>query len=304
MEGINFASNSSVPVVNQENVVVDQKTTGKPHKGKVLAAIQSNLSDIPFFAGGTCAKLIDEGYTGYLIRTSNDEKSGSGSIFQNIMSTEQENMNITKALGFSDVFDLSYRQHEMNGISQVEIRGRLIYIFRLLKVDTVITFNPSSENEDNPDRWITGQAVEQACFMSGNKHHYPEHEEAGLTPHTVNERYYIVARPGQPFNRVVDISSAIEQKIDAIVECKSQGGGNSGSLLRKRLTKEGKKLLILGNDDRTANREYVRHFLLTPFKNIGKQYSLSYAERFMYSLMVNQQTLEVEEYIKKYGEKL
>ena len=142
MEKINFASNSSVPVVNQENVVVEQKITGKPHNGKVLAAIQSNLSDIPFFAGGTCAKLINEGYTGYLIRTSNDEKNGSRSIFQNVLNNNLENLNISKVLGFSDVFDLFYRQHEMNGISLVELRGRLIYIFRLLKVDTVITFNP------------------------------------------------------------------------------------------------------------------------------------------------------------------
>jgi LmbE family N-acetylglucosaminyl deacetylase len=223
-------------------------------------------------------------------------------MFQNISSTEQENMNIAKALGFSDTFNLLYRQHEMNGISQVELRGRLIYIFRLLKVDTVITLNPSSENEDNPDRWITGQAVKQACFMAGNKYHYPEHEEAGISPHAVSERYYIVAQPGQPFNRIIDISSTVEKKIDAIIECKSRGDGDSGSQLRKRLAKEGKKLSILGNDDRTANREYIRHFLLTPYKQIGENYNLSYAEQFLYSSKKDQSTTEVEDYIKKHAE--
>ena len=142
MEEINLASNMLASGVSQNDVAIEKNMAGKPHRGKVLAAIQSNLSDIPLFAGGTCAKLINEGYTGYLIRTSNDEKSGSGSMFQNISSTEQENMNIAKALGFSDTFNLLYRQHEMNGISQVELRGRLIYIFRLLKVDTVITLYP------------------------------------------------------------------------------------------------------------------------------------------------------------------
>src|SRR4051794_41229675 len=45
-------------------VVVDRKRSGKPHKGKILAAIQPHCDDIPIFAGGTILKLLDEGYTG------------------------------------------------------------------------------------------------------------------------------------------------------------------------------------------------------------------------------------------------
>ena len=41
-------------------------------------------------------------------------------------------------------------------------------------------------------------------------------------------------RPDQRFNRVVDISPYIERKIDAIVECKSQGGGVRGAVEAKR----------------------------------------------------------------------
>ena len=49
------------------DVVIERPASGKPHAGKVLAAIQPHADDIPIFAGGTVAKLIDEGYTGYLI---------------------------------------------------------------------------------------------------------------------------------------------------------------------------------------------------------------------------------------------
>ena len=49
---------------------------GRPHAGKVLAAIQPHSDDIPLFAGGTVAKLIREGYSGCLIRMTNDEKAG------------------------------------------------------------------------------------------------------------------------------------------------------------------------------------------------------------------------------------
>ncbi|MFC1694287.1 hypothetical protein ACFL1R_12370 [Candidatus Latescibacterota bacterium] len=41
-----------------------------------------------------------------------------------------------------------------------------------------------------------------------------------------------------------------------------QGGGNRGSLLRKRLAKGGKLLPFLGDDGQTANRAYVRKFLI------------------------------------------
>ena len=285
------------------DVVVEKDVPGKPHKGKVFAAIQAHLDDIPYCCSGTCAKLINEGYTGYLIRTSNDEKCGPGTANENIKSNEQENVKMAKTLGFTDVFDFYYRNHRMDGISSVEIRSRLIFLFRLLKVDTVVSMNPWGHGEENPDHWVTAQAVEGACWMSGMGNDFQEHTEAGVKPHSVRERYYMVMRPGQPYNRVVDISSYIEQKILSCAECKSQGGGSSGSKLRKRLAKEGKRLPILGNDDDTADREYVRHFLikgLSTFDGMKEKYGLDYAERFYY---IDQRRppgkSEVEKYIEE-----
>src|SRR5690242_7018032 len=118
--------------------------------------------------------------------------------------------------------------------------------------------------------------------MAGQDHDFDEHFEAGLQPHTILERYYFHAGPGQPFNRVVDIGSHIEKKIEALAACKSQGGGNRGSLLRAKLQREGKRLPILGEDDRTADRGYVRQFLLDEHREYGKPQKLEYAERFYY----------------------
>jgi len=56
-----------------DDLVIERNRPGKPHAGKVLAAVQAHSDDIPLFAAGTVAKLIDEGYTGYRIRVSNDE---------------------------------------------------------------------------------------------------------------------------------------------------------------------------------------------------------------------------------------
>ncbi|MBI3694811.1 MAG: PIG-L family deacetylase [Acidobacteria bacterium] len=280
-------------------VVVEKDQPGQPHKGKVFAAVHAHLDDVPHYAGGLCAKLLREGYTGYIIRTSNDEKCGGQTTATNILSNEQEHLKMAAALGFRDVFDFYYQNHEMDGISALDIRGRLIFLFRLLKVDTVLSFNPWGHGEENPDHWVTGRAVEEACWMCGMPNDFHEHREAGIQPHPVLERYYFYGRPGQPFNRVVDISSHLEKKIDAIVECKSQGGGNLGSQLRARLARERRRLTLLGNDDRTADREYVRQFLLDDDREYGKPHNLAYAERFYYLDQRRPAKSKVDDYVEK-----
>ncbi len=268
-----------------------------PHTGKVFAAVHAHLDDIPYYCGGTLAKLVQEGAAGYIIRTTNDEKCGGGSPALNIKSNEAEHQRMATALGVSGVFDFYYRNHRMNDISSQELRSRLIFLFRHLKVDIVLSFNPWGHGEENPDHWVTGRAVEEACWMSGMAGDYPEHAEAGILPHAVRERYYFVARPGQPSNRVVDISSVIERKIDAIVECRSQGDGGAGSKLRSRLAREGRRLPLLGGDDRTADREYVRKFLLAEYEELGRSHGCAYAEAFQYT---DQRPSEGESPVERY----
>jgi LmbE family N-acetylglucosaminyl deacetylase len=281
----------------EKNVTLERDLAGKPHAGKVFVAIHAHLDDIPYFCGGTLAKLIREGYTGYIIRTSNDEKCGGDSPARNIKSNEAEHQRMAAALAISGVYDFYYRNHRMNDVSSQEIRSRMVFLFRYLKADTVLTFNPWGHGEENPDHWVTGRAVEEACWMSGMPNDYPEHPEAGIMPHAVRERYYFVGREGQPFNRVVDISSVIERKIDAIAECRSQGGGSSGSKLRARLAAEGRRLPLLGSDDRTADREYIRHFLLREYAELGQRYGCGYAEALQY---MDQRKPARESEIQKY----
>jgi len=228
---------------NTEEVIIEKYQPGKPHKGKVLAAIQPHSDDIPIFAGGTVAKLIKEGYKGYLIRISNDDHAGKGnSEGEVIHNNEKDNDKVAKALGLSKVFNLGYRNHRMDNMSIQELRGRLIFLFRMLKVDTIITYDPWGHYEENPDHYITASAVESARWMAGGRLDYPEHLHAGITPHVVKERYYF-ARGPQLVNRIVDISETINIKVEANRVIVSQGpGGNAGVRLKNQLEKEGKYL--------------------------------------------------------------
>ncbi len=174
---------------------IERAQPGKPHAGKVLAVIQPHADDVPIFAAGTVLKLIDEGYTGYLIRTTNDDHTGPGTVGEGVLANERDNFAVARALGLTKTFDLYYRNHMLDGVSPLELRLRLIFLFRLLKVDTVIGYDPWSHYEENPDHYATASAVEAACWMSATRKDYPEHFEAGLSPHAVQEKYYFARGP-------------------------------------------------------------------------------------------------------------
>jgi LmbE family N-acetylglucosaminyl deacetylase len=289
-----------------EEVVVERTQTGQPHKGKVLAAIQPHCDDIPIFAGGTVAKLIKEGYTGYLIRTTNDDHAGRGaSQGEVILNNEKDNEKVAKVLGLSKVYDLGYRNHRMDNISIVELRARLIFLFRMLKVDTVVSYDPWGHYEENPDHYVTALAVESACWMAGGGLDYPEHKEAGVMPHRVRERYYY-ARGPQMVNRVVDISNTIDQKVESNRVIVTQGpGGDAGVRLRDRLAREGKSLPILEGSDKNANHNYIKHIVMDldsqrirgvpSDKEVGQAHNLDWAERFHY---IGPKESKLEEYIR------
>lgn len=149
-----------------DDLVVERNRPGKPHQGKVLAAVQPHSDDVPMYCGGTVAKLIDEGYTGYLIRISNDEAAGK-TLGYGVVQNEIDNHAVAKALG---------------------------------------------------------RAVEAA---------------------------------------------------------------------------QGKRLALLGNDDRAADREHVRRFLLGDSGEYGKEHNLRYAERFYYTDQRPSAKAEVDEYVEK-----
>jgi len=195
------------------DLVIERNAPGKPHTGKVLAAIQAHVDDVLLFASGTVAKLIDEGYTGYLIRFSNDEASGR-TLGHGVSQNEIDNENAAKAMGCKKAFTFYYRNHRMDDGAIIELRARLILLFRFLQVNTVFTLDPYNHYDENPDHLVVGKVVETANWMSSGGHDYPEHFKAGLKPARIREKYYYSRSPQghNVVNRIVDISSYVDAK--------------------------------------------------------------------------------------------
>jgi LmbE family N-acetylglucosaminyl deacetylase len=285
------------------DVFLERAAEGTSHKGKVLLAVQAHSDDIPLMAGGVVAKLVKEGYTGYLLRATNDDMGDApglgtaGSIGDHVLGNERDNAEVARVLGLKKAYDLNYSNHRMADVSLNELQCRLIFLIRLLAVDTVVCWDPWAHDEENPDHVQIARGVEAACWMAGRAHDYPEQLAAGLVPHAVQEKYYYARRP--EINRIVDVSGVVEQIIDANRANKAKGpAGNHGSRLRAELARRGQKLPLLGDDDVTADRNYIREFLLARRRALGQNHGVQYAEAF-HHIGGSASGSAVEEYIKK-----
>lgn len=283
----------------QVQPVIETRVSGKPHQGKVLAAIQPHCDDIPIFAAGTVLKLIDEGYTGYLITMSDDSMAGTGTSYGEIVQkNERDTVEVGKRLGCKDSLFLNYPNHNMDAWPITEMRARLVFLFRALKIDTVIVYDPSALYERNPDHYVTARAVEWAAAIAGSPWDYPEHFLTGLKPHAPRERYYF-ARGPQLVNRIVDIGAFMDKKVFVNTANVTQGpAGDLGAQLRRRLATQGKRLPLLGADDESANRQYTQHFALGRDRVRGQQHGLEYAEYFHY---IGPDQSDVDAYVERHA---
>jgi LmbE family N-acetylglucosaminyl deacetylase len=277
--------------------VVERKRTGKPHRGKMLAAIQPHCDDIPIFAAGTVLKLIDEGYEGILITVSDDSMAGSGSGHgEVVLKNETDTREVARRLGLKEAIFLNYPNHNLDAWPIIEMRARLVFLFRQFKVDTILVYDPSGLYERNPDHYVTAKAVEWAAGVCAMSWDYPEFAYAGVKPHAVSERYYFSRGP-QLVNRVVDIADYIDKKVWVNLANVTQGpAGNTGERLRQRLASQGKRLPLLGNDADTANRQYTKYFALGRDRARGPAHGLEWAEYYHY---IGPEENPLDEYVRK-----
>lgn len=189
---------------------------GQPNQGRVFAAIYPHSDDFTFQSVGLITKLIREGYTGYFIRLTDDCMDSYDLAYGETMANiERETEALAKLLGIRKVYHLNYKNHYLGYEHLVEIRHRLILLFRFLKVDTVISFDPFGHYEENPDHLITGMAVDQACWMAGRQLDLPESKDMGLMPQFVSDRFY-AARGPQEATCVIDLAPILTLRAQAI----------------------------------------------------------------------------------------
>jgi len=139
-------------------------------------------------------------------------------------------------------------------------------------VNTVVCWDPWAHDEENPDHYMIARALEAACWIAGRRHDYPEHLAAGLQPHAVTDKYYFARRP--EITRIVDISHVIDRKVEANRANVWKGpAGRNGSKLKAELARKNLRLPLLGEDDVTADRNYIKEFVLARNRELGRKYA-------------------------------
>jgi LmbE family N-acetylglucosaminyl deacetylase len=255
----------------------------KPYDGRTLVVITAHADDFTIFAGGTIAKMIDDGYAAHLIRVTNDEKD---SYDLDAGETSHRNTIEMRAaadvIGIKDIHSLDFRNDEMDAISETEVRARLIFLFRKLKPWTIFTFDPSAKYEENPDHKKTARAAEDAAWTSQGHLFLTEHFSQGLGRWAVVDRYYWARQlDEQDANRAVDITSTIDRKIRAIQQHKTMMRHTAYSL-KEKLGEANLRLPLLDTVDESSTNKLIDIEVRERAEAEGKKHGMPYAEEFHY----------------------
>ena len=131
---------------------------------------------------GLVSRMIDEGYRGYFVRVSNDEKDGPHGYPHNDMVNLREAQTAVAHLGINDVISLNWRNDYMDPTPIKELRAQLILLIRKLRPDAVMSWDPWGHYDRNPDHRKVARAVAEAVWMAGYANIRPEHLKLGVKP--------------------------------------------------------------------------------------------------------------------------
>ena len=195
-----------------------------PERAMVICA---HPDDAEIGAGGTTAKWADQGCEiSYVVCTtgssgSNDEDMTSDRIVDIRRREQQEAASV---IGVKNLVMLPYPDGHLE--ANREFLGEVVKAIRAHRPDVVFTHDPFRSNGFNHrDHRNTGITVQDAVYPYARDHlHFPEQIALGLEPYKVGDVFFWHA--DNP-NVVVDITSSIDQRIDALSRHRSQVPGLS-----------------------------------------------------------------------------
>jgi LmbE family N-acetylglucosaminyl deacetylase len=183
---------------------------------KVILSVAAHGDDAEFLAGGTLAKMVDEGHDLYLlIATDNDRGSYRLSAAELKAIAHPEADAAGKVLGAKGVFLLGYRDGDLCDVPTNTLRGQIMYYIRKLRADIIFSWDPFAPFENHPDHRALALATSDASSFSALPLFHPEQFTEGLHPQRVIEWYWY-SKAHWETNKRVDISSTIERKIQAL----------------------------------------------------------------------------------------
>ena len=260
-----------------------------------VMVITTDASNYVLHAGGTVAKMIDDGMEGVLIRIGNDEKdSWDASIEETALRTKQESEAAAKILGINKVISLGFRSSEFRDVPFTTMRDKLAYYIRFHKPRVLFIPNAHTQYDRNHDRYYGGRAAEDAWRAAAFKNYLPAMKDVDLGTHITPEVYYF-APPVDPARReaestatfvpqpkMLDISGTLEKKIKAAQALKTINH-SLAMRLKQRLESTDRKLDLLERVDEASINKLIEERVRGLAQLSAKDTDFRAAEEFRYA---------------------
>jgi LmbE family N-acetylglucosaminyl deacetylase len=205
----------------------------------VYMLVVAHPDDSEFSSAGTVARLTDAGNRVIVIQvTSGDRGSPDRNAIpaQVAATREAELQEAARRLGIGEVVFLRCPDGEL--LPDLSLREKIVRMIRTWKPDVIITHDPFRPYALHPDHRAVGLATTDAVYPTARDPlYFPEHLREGLEPHKTAEIWYF--GPEVP-DKVVDITSTFDRKIDALKAHVSQVGDFEG--LEERLRERSQEL--------------------------------------------------------------
>lgn len=191
--------------------------------GRTALILCAHADDTEFFAGGTIARMIAEGWTVHEVIATDNSKGSFDLPAAEIVarSRDREARAVAEFLGKASVEFLGYPDGDLGAVPVLELRAKMMEAIRRHRPDRLLTFDAFAPFEAHPDHRAVSWAALEAVSFSHFPLYHPEQLQAGLRPHLVPERLYFAKSPLH-FDYFVDISDFLEKKIDALCLHESQ----------------------------------------------------------------------------------
>jgi LmbE family N-acetylglucosaminyl deacetylase len=248
---------------------------------KVVLSVAAHGDDIEFFAGGTVARMADEGHTVYLcIATDNDRGSFrmSSEGLRAVARSEAEAA--ARVLGAEKVFMLGYTDGDLCDVKPTILRGQVMGLIREVKADVVFSWDPFAPFENHPDHRAIAWAASDASSFAHFPLFHPEQLEEGLEPHRVTEWYWY-SKAHWETNKLVDTSDYIERKVQALCAHRSQMVLTVDEFLGEALA-AGVDNSMLAGVDPLEYEPLIEMGVRAIDAQIGSELGIAYAESFRY----------------------
>jgi LmbE family N-acetylglucosaminyl deacetylase len=203
---------------------------------RALAAVFAHPDDETFATGGTLARYSDAGVPCSLYCAPHGDAGRTSGI--PVASREElgrlrraELIEACTHLGITHVEHGGHPDGALAAADPDRVIGEIVAFLRRTRPQVVLTFGPEGAPTGHRDHRAISRLATAGALLAGTRS-YPEHLEAGLTPHRVDRLCYVTwpapapdeapRQPGQPIQIRVDVERWHARKLEAFFAHRTQ----------------------------------------------------------------------------------